>query len=129
MESVIRDRRAEYYDSLARADKQADATGFVEFMLAAMLQATRELAVATDHQGDYVSDQVRRLLRTMRQAPRAAADLMAELGLSHRPTFRTNYLHPALEAGLIEMTRPDAPRARNQKYRLTPRGRTMINEQ
>jgi ATP-dependent DNA helicase RecG len=47
---------------------------------------------------------------------------MIKLGLSHRPTFRKNYLHPALEAGLIEMTQPDNPRARNQKYRLTAHG-------
>ena len=129
VESVIRDRQAEYYDSLARADEQADATGFVEFMLAAMLQATRELAVATDHVGDYVTDQVKRLLQALVRVPRAAADLMAELGLSHRPTFRSNYLHPALEAGWIEMTRPDAPRARNQKYRLTPRGRQLTDKE
>lgn len=47
---------------------------------------------------------------------------MAKLALSHRPTFRTNYLLPALELGLIEMTIPGKPQSRNQKYRLTARG-------
>jgi len=47
-------------------------------------------------------------------------------GLSHRPTFRQNYLHPALAAGLIERTLPDAPNSRLQKYRLTAMGRACL---
>jgi len=39
------------------------------------------------------------------------------LDLKHRPTFRKNYINPALEAGLIEMTIPQTPNARGQKYR------------
>jgi ATP-dependent DNA helicase RecG len=67
-----------------------------------------------------------RLLRALRKSQRSTSDLIIELGLAHRPTFRKNYLHPALAAGLIEMTQPDTPRARNQKYRLTDRGKQMI---
>ena len=42
---------------------------------------------------------------------------MARLALSHKPSFRTNYLNPALECGLVERTIPDKPNSRNQKYR------------
>ena len=42
---------------------------------------------------------------------------MEKLGLSHRPTFRKNYLLPAMKQGLVEMTIPDKPNSRNQKYR------------
>jgi ATP-dependent DNA helicase RecG len=51
---------------------------------------------------------------------------MGKLNLSHRPTFRKNYLHPALEAGLIEMTLPDSPRSPTQKYFLTEKGKRML---
>ena len=44
---------------------------------------------------------------------------MKALGLVHRPTFRKNYLQPALAARLIERTLPDKPNSRLQKYRRT----------
>lgn len=127
VESIIRDRQQDYYSVLGRADHAADATAFIEFMLAAILQAIEESALASDQESDYQSDQVMRLLLALRKSQRSATNLMTELGLSHRPTFRKNYLHPALEVGLIEMTQPDTPRARNQKYRLTARGVQLMN--
>lgn len=42
---------------------------------------------------------------------------MKRLGLSHKPTFRKNYLNPALAQNLIERTIPDKPNSKNQKYR------------
>ena len=39
------------------------------------------------------------------------------LGLHHRQSFRKLYIQPAIEAGLIEMTVPDKPNSRNQRYR------------
>ena len=44
-------------------------------------------------------------------------ELMGLLGLKHRPTFRDNYLLPALELGYIEMTVPDKPNSSKQKYK------------
>ena len=48
----------------------------------------------------------------------SAAELMERLGLSHRPTFRKNYLNPALKKNLIERTIPDKPNSKNQKYKI-----------
>ena len=47
------------------------------------------------------------------------------LGLSDRKSLRQRYLLPALESGYVEMTRPDAPSAANQQYRLTELGRRV----
>ena len=91
-------------------------------MLATILDAVRH-SVPSDQVDDQVSDQVARVLAALRDGPKSAAKLMALLGLSHRPTFRNNYLRPAISAGLVEMTRPESPTAANQKYRLTARGR------
>jgi hypothetical protein len=47
---------------------------------------------------------------------------MKQLKLSHAPSFRKNYLSPALEAKWIERTQPDSPKSPTQGYRLTPKG-------
>ena len=94
-------------------------------MLEAILETVRH-SRTTDQESDHVTDQVARLLDELRDGPRSAAKVMAALGLSHRPTFRNNYIRPALEAGLVEMTRPESPTARNQRYRLTASGRAAM---
>lgn len=71
----------------------------------------------TDQDNDQVTDQVQALLSCMGNDELSAVQLMERLGLSHRPTFRKNYLRPALDAGLVEMTIPNKPNSRNQKYK------------
>ena len=129
VESIIHDRQQDYYAALGQADNTADATAFIEFMLAAIQRAIEESALMSDQESDHQSDQVMRLLLALRKSQRSAVELMTELGLSHRPTFRKNYLHPALEAGWIEMTQPGTPRARNQKYRLTASGLQLLKKE
>ena len=52
-------------------------------------------------------------------------ELQAALKLVNRSHFTTAYLKPALEAGLIEMTLPDKPTSRNQRYRRTAAGQAL----
>ena len=92
-------------------------------MLAAILDALQELQ--SDQVSDQASDQVRRLLQVLLPGKRSAAELMAALNLRHAPTLRKNYLNPALENALAERTLPDKPRSPAQRYRLTPKGRSM----
>lgn len=42
--------------------------------------------------------------------------LMEKLGLKLREKFRKNYMNPALELGIVQMTIPDKPNSRNQRY-------------
>jgi len=116
LESVIKTHQQDYYQALGSADSAADSTVFIEFMLKAILQ-TLENAPQTDQVSDYVSDQVESLLAAMPEGWVNSAELMALLKLSHKPTFRKNYLLPALEHGYIEMFHPDSPRSPKQKYR------------
>jgi Fic family protein len=116
VESVIRDRQAEYYAALAAADKVGASTAFIEFLLAALLEALEQVP-PTDQVTEPVSDQVKALLKVLGSHTLTAVECMKKLGLSHRPTFRQNYLQPGLDARLIERTLPDKPNSRLQKYR------------
>ena len=53
-------------------------------------------------------------------------ELQEELSLRDDEHFRTAYLLPAMAAGLLEMTLPDKPTSRLQKYRLTEKGRAWL---
>ena len=55
-----------------------------------------------------------------------AYQLRQVLNLADREHFRTAYLLPALDAGWIEMTIPEKPRSRLQRYRLTAAGRAYL---
>ena len=74
-------------------------------------------------------DPVHRLLAVLQKGELSSSQLRDALGIKHRPTFRQNYLHRALEAGFIEYTIPDKPNSRLQKYRLTPAGERVLSEQ
>ncbi len=50
---------------------------------------------------DQVTDQVIKLVKTIGNQSLSIKEIMALLDLSHRPSFRTTYLHPALTSGYI----------------------------
>jgi len=53
-------------------------------------------------------------------------EIMEKIGLKHREHFRKYFLVPTIESGLVEMTIPDKPNSRLQRYRLTERGRREL---
>ncbi|MCL1927018.1 MAG: Fic family protein [Syntrophorhabdaceae bacterium] len=122
VETVIKDRQADYYKALSRSDKSGEATPAVEFLLDA-LRAAISMTTATDQVFDQVADQVKSLLSALGDDALRGMELMERLGLSHRPTFRGNYLNPAMAAGLIKRVQPNSPRSPNQRYQLTERGK------
>lgn len=120
IEELIRSRQQKYYDALGKSDKVADSCTFVELMLEIILDTLRETSVvgnAEDFGANHLPEPIKKLLNILGDNEMSTAELMEQLCLSHRPTFRKNYLNPALERGLIEMTIPDKPNSRNQKYK------------
>ena len=124
IEELIQSRQKEYYDALGVADAQADSSVFLELMLEIIRDSLKEVTIVgnkTDQDADQDADQdvssTDRLLQVLGEETLSAVELMNRLGLSHRATFRKNYLNPALEQKLVERTIPDKPNSRYQKYR------------
>jgi len=117
LESQIQDFQNDYYDVIVKCNHAGNSNLFIEFMLHRIdeiLEKTKkELKESSE-----LSDEEKKLLSQMRpDMAYRAQELMGKVGLKSLKAFRENYLKPALEAGLIEMTIPDKPNSKNQRYR------------
>ena len=117
VESLVRARQGEYYEAIRESSNEGKSTPFVAFMLDTILAAVR-----TPQEAPQATPQVRRLVSVL-DGEMSRRDILRALGLRDRKWLRERYLLPALQCGYVEMTRPDAPNARDQRYRLTARGR------
>lgn len=124
IEELIQSRQDDYYDALGEADRNADSAVFVELMLEIMRDCLKEIKIVgrstdqdSDQDSDQVDDSVKKMLKVLGNETLSVTEIMKRLNLSHRPTFRKNYLNPALKQKIIERTIPDKPNSKNQKYR------------
>lgn len=111
IETLIKERQQGYYEVLSIADKACDCAVFVEFLLQVIKDALTEIGGAIK-----LSDKVKRLLEVISYEPMSAKEIMQLLGVTRGQTFREGYLKPAIQQGLVEMTEPNNPNTRNQKY-------------
>lgn len=82
---------------------------------------------ATDPVTGQVSQELKALLSVF-QGEMSRMEIMEAMALTGRDNFRKLYLNPALAADLIEMTIPDKPNSRLQRYRLTPSGQQQVKQ-
>ena len=54
--------------------------------------------------------------------------LQSAAGMKDREHFRKEYLSVLLDSGLLEMAIPDKPRSSKQRYRLTQKGRALLEQ-
>ncbi len=99
--------------------RQTDSPPFITSRLKVILDA---LITNAPQVASQVTPPVGELL-VLIQGDMGRKALQDTMGLSDRKSFRERYLKPALADGLIEMTIPDKPNSRLQKYHLTDKGR------
>lgn len=75
-----------------------------------------ELVTPHDTIHDTIHDKIA-LLLSFCQTPRSREEMMEFVGLRNRDHFQKKYLRPLLEQEKIEMTIPEKPQSKNQKYR------------
>ena len=129
VESIVYQHQAEYYDALNASGAQGESSIFIEFMLRRILDALKSLS-APDFGPEVVPEvtpEVMRLLKVLKGEMTRKA-IQAKLGLKDEKNFRRSYQQPAVARKLIEMTIPDKPNSRLQKYRITSAGRAYLQE-
>ncbi len=72
-----------------------------------------------------VTPEVKRLIFVI-EGEMTRKELQRKLGLKDEKYFRESYQQAGVAAGLIEMTIPDKPKSRLQKYRLTAKGQLFL---
>lgn len=88
-------------------------------------------AVTTSEGAGQVAGQVSRevlSLLAVVQDEMSRKQLQEVSGLKGRDNFEKLYLKPALAAGVLEMTIPNKPKSRMQKYRLTEKGKSEVQK-
>lgn len=117
IESQIEKFQSEYYDAIARCHVDGESTFFISFMLKKIDEILDDVSSQITDDNEYLTECVKRLLSIMEyDIPYTARELMGKLGLNSRDGFRRNYLHPAIERDLVQMTIPNKPNSRNQRY-------------
>jgi Fic family protein len=117
IESQIEKFQDEYYEAVSRCHVAGESTFFIEFMLSQIDKILKNISVQIDEKDEYLPETVCKLLEIMEyDIPYTSSVLMEKLGLKAKEGFRRNYLHPAMEMDLIQMTIPDKPSSRNQRY-------------
>ena len=117
IESKIHKYQEEYYNAIAESHKNGNSNCFINFMLK-MIDETLDEAIETSFlpiTNELIN--INRLLDVMElNTPLTASEIMAKLGIKSKETLRSQYLDPAIKQGLINLTIPDKPTSKNQKY-------------
>ncbi len=117
IESKIEKDQTGYYKAIADCNNAGRSDAFIEFMLHQIDNAFEDILKQASAKEGQISEYVGRLLEIMEyDVPYTSNYLMKKVGIKTKDSFRNNYLHPAIELGLVHMTIPDKPRSRNQRY-------------
>ncbi|MDO9630031.1 MAG: Fic family protein [Acholeplasmataceae bacterium] len=117
VESIIKKRQQSYYDAISHSNQEGSSTIFIEFMLDAILETMHETLKQTHTETGSLTMQSKKLLSFMEEdVPYTTLELMDKVNIKSRASFKINYLDPLVKAGIVEMTHPQVPNSRNQRY-------------
>lgn len=117
LETQIEKHQDAYYSAIAACNKTGNSDIFIEFALEQTDQILGETIDQIHRTNMETSEYVRRMVSCMEyDMPYTANEIMEQLGLKSKESFRKNYMNPAIAQGFVQMTIPDKPNSRNQRY-------------
>jgi Fic family protein len=138
MESLIYEKRPQYYNALQHAQKKNDSGEFIEFTLSAVLDALEAQTKHQDkhegkhqdeHEGKHqveLGEVMLSILKSLESTNLSRKEIFAAIGMNGDTRAFRRYIGPLLEGGYIEMTAPDKPNSKLQKYRMTDTGKAAV---
>ena len=150
MESVLYEKRPQYYAAIEAARKENDSGTFIEFALSALYEIVMEQFKHQDehqdkHQDEHKDEhqderqdehqdkhQVKRqvelseiqfaILKILKHGNLSRKEIFTAVNIYGDSRSYKRNIEPLLLSGLVEMTIPDKPNSRMQKYRITATG-------
>ncbi|HOE99407.1 MAG TPA: hypothetical protein PLE76_06910 [Rectinema sp.] len=132
MESVLYENRLHYYEAIEQARKVDDSGAFIEFTLSAILdtitpQVEHQVKHAVEHQVE-LSDIQYAVLKSLEYKSLSRKEIFAAIRRNGDSRSFKRIVELLIVTGLVEMTAPDKPNSRLQKYRLTHQGKMALKE-
>jgi Fic family protein len=123
MESAIYQNRPRYYQAIEDSRKANDSGAFIEFTLKAILdiisaQEKHQVKHKDKHKLE-LSDIQLAVLGALKNTTLSRKEIFAAIGVAGDTRAYRRHIEPLIGNGLIEMTIPDKPNSKTQKYRLT----------
>lgn len=117
LESLIEKHQGDYYQAISDSHRDGKSNTFIVFMLKMINLTLEQVLSAVDVQENNHSIYLKKLLQVMEKGRwYTAQELLHLLNLKSRETLRRNYLHPAMQNGLVDYEFPKTPTSRNQRY-------------
>ncbi|MDR1728164.1 MAG: Fic family protein [Acidobacteriota bacterium] len=123
MESVMYEKRPQYYQAIEAARNANDSGVFIEFTFSAVLdtitdQEKHQVEHEDKHQVELSDTQID-VLKSLEGKTLSRKEVFSTIGLNGDSRAFKRHIEPLIEAELVEMTVPDKPNSRLQRYRLT----------
>jgi Fic family protein len=116
IETVVKERQQEYYNTYEECNAAGSSTAFIVYMLKAISDSLDTLIVDCKKYITNVTPQVQKLLDIIEYIPMSAKQIAEKLRLKSSAGLKRNYLDKAIELGFVKMTEPANPNSRMQRY-------------
>ena len=132
MESMVYEKRPQYYEALQVAQRKNDSSEFIEFSLSAILETVEAQEKHKEehiekHTVEQLSSTMISVLRALEYKSLSRKEIFDAIGMSNDfRAFKRN-IEPLITNGFVETTVSNKPSSKLQKYRLTDTGKGLIS--
>ncbi|MEZ2720900.1 Fic family protein [Paenalcaligenes hominis] len=142
IESLVYANQLDYYQAIANSTAQTNSAPFVEFMLGVISQTLRQQILSEEQESTQDLEQrlesqlelrlesnlAAKVLLFIKDQPLSKSELAASLGHKSISGELNKQVKALLEKQWIQMTIPDKPTSRQQKYELTTQGKELLQQ-